>query len=75
MSNLVIYEKIRQYRISKGITQVWVAKRLGISPKTLNGIELGRQKLTTEMLEAICKKAFEVEPAIFFTDELLETKS
>jgi len=69
-----IYIRVRQYRLSKGMTQAWVAKQIGISPKTLNGIELGRQKLTAETLEAISKKAFGVEPSIFFNDEFLETK-
>ncbi|GAB6172034.1 hypothetical protein JCM15765_15120 [Paradesulfitobacterium aromaticivorans] len=69
-----IYEKIRFYRLKKGITQAWVANKIGIHPKTLNGIELGRQRLTVDMFELICRKAFGANPAIFFEDELLETK-
>jgi transcriptional regulator with XRE-family HTH domain len=70
-----LHEKLRLYRSSRGITQTWLANQIGIPLKTLNGIELGRQRLSADMFELICRKGFDVNPGIFFKDGFLETKT
>ena len=70
-----LHEKLRLYRSSRGITQTWVAEQAGISVKTLSAVELGRQRLTADTFELICRKGLGVDPGIFFKDQFLETKN
>ncbi len=72
--DIKLYEKIRLYRKNNGISQKWVAQSIGMSEKTLNGIELGRQRLTTDTFESICS-VFNVDPSIFFASEVLDYKN
>ena len=69
-----LYEKVRAYRQANGITQSFVANQINMSPKTLNAIEKGRQRLQADTFELICRNGLKVDPSIFFTNEFLETK-
>jgi len=69
-----LYEKIRDYRISKGITQTHIAKMTGISNKRISYIENGVTELRAEDFILIAEKGFELDPS-FFTDSVLETKN
>lgn len=71
---MTLNEKVKLYIDNHGITQTFVANKLDISLKTLNGILLGRQRLSAEMLERICKEALQIDPSIFFNTDVLETK-
>lgn len=70
-----VHERVRRYREAHGITQSWIAKQIGMSVKSYNGVELGRQRLTADVFELICKKGFKVDPGIFFDNRFLGTKS
>lgn len=50
-----VNEKLRAIRQSKGITQKFVAKSLGIHTATYNGYELGRRKIHVELLKDIAE--------------------
>lgn len=69
-----LYEKIRDYRISKGITQTHIAKKTGISNKKISYIEKGVTELKAEDFILIAEKGFGVDPS-FFTNEVLVTKN
>lgn len=70
-----LYEKVRAYRLAHGIKQTFVADETGISVKTINGIEMGRQRLSADMFELICTKGLKVNPGIFFAANVLITKN
>ena len=69
-----LYEKIRDYRISKGITQTHVAKMTGISNKKISYIETGVTELKADDFILIAEKGLGVNPS-FFTNDVLETKN
>lgn len=62
-----IGEKIKQYRIDKGLTLADVETRAGLADGNLSRIERGKQWLTEEKLYAIAD-ALRVHPAEFFVD-------
>lgn len=68
-----LYEKLRDYRISKGITQTHIARMTGISNKKISYIENGVTELKAEDFMLIAEKGLGVDPS-FFTDVVLETK-
>lgn len=68
-----INERIKDYRLSKGITQKYIAEKAGISNKKLSFIENGNVELKAKDLISI-SKALEV-PVSFFTNEVLENKN
>jgi transcriptional regulator with XRE-family HTH domain len=51
----VLGERLHLARRRAGISQVALAKRAGISPTTLNRVELGRQKLYVETLVTLAR--------------------
>lgn len=67
---MLLHEMIRDYRKSKGVSQMHIAKLTGINNQRLSNIENGVTSLKVEDFCKICK-ALEVEPN-FFTDKLLE---
>lgn len=46
---------IREYLISHGISQAFVARKIGISKQKLNGILNGRQEIKAMELKAVCE--------------------
>lgn len=74
MELMKLHEKLDRYIVTHGIKQSWIAEQTNISPKTLNAVLKGRQRLTVEMLDEICK-ALKIEPGIFFKEKFLETKT
>lgn len=69
-----LHELIRDYRISKGITQTHISKVTGISNKKISNIENGRVTMKAEEYILICEKGLDINPS-FFTNEVLETKN
>lgn len=69
-----LYKQLRDYRISKGITQTHIAKKTGISNKKISYIETGVTELKADDFMLIAKKGLGVDPS-FFTNEVLETKN
>jgi transcriptional regulator with XRE-family HTH domain len=71
---LKVHENLRLIRKSKGITQVYVAEKLGIPVQTYNGYELGRRNLKADMISKIASILDEpVEN--FFKQKIYETKN
>lgn len=46
---------IREYLISHGISQAFIARKCGISKQKLNGILNGRQEIKARELKAVCE--------------------
>ncbi len=68
-----VHEIVRQVRKSKGITQVYIAEILDIPVQTYNSYELGRRRITVELLKEISRILNEpVEN--FFEKKIYETK-
>ena len=59
-----VYENVRAYIDQKGIKQISVAKKAGISNSTFNAIMNGKRTLYAEDLRAVCL-ALDVSPEIF----------
>lgn len=62
--NLRVYQKVRGYIEDKGIKQVVVAQKAGISKTTFNAIMNGKRTLYADDLRAICI-ALDVSPEVF----------
>jgi len=61
-----VCEMLREYRENKGITQSFIAQKLGKSVSRISAIERGGIKLTADEFVEICILGYEVNPAIFF---------
>lgn len=70
-----LYEKVRAYRISKGISQTFVANSAKMNVKRYNYIEKGRQKMTANDFEIICRDGLGIDPAYFFDSDVLNSKN
>lgn len=46
---------IKNIRNQKGLKQIWVAKKAGISNRYLSGIESGKKNPTIKTIENVCK--------------------
>lgn len=68
-----LHELIRDYRKSKGISQVYIAEVTGIDNKRISNIETGRVELKAEEFILICEEGLGVSPS-FFSNQFLETK-
>lgn len=69
-----INKLIREYRKSKGLTQIYVAKATGIDNKRLSHIETGRLELKADEFLMLCEKGLKIDPS-YFTKKLLEIES
>lgn len=69
-----LYELIRDYRKSKGISQKYISEITGIHNKRISNIETGRVELKAEEFIMICEKGFGISPS-FFSNTFLETKN
>lgn len=66
--------KLKMFLKSKGISQTFVAKKVGIPVSTLGSVLSGSVSLKVDLLEDVCK-AIGVPPADFFAFKCLESKS
>lgn len=66
---LRVYQKVRDYIDKKGIKQVTVAQKAGISTATFSAIMNGKRTLYADDLRAICI-ALDVSPETFIEVEL-----
>ncbi|HDX9587628.1 TPA: helix-turn-helix transcriptional regulator [Bacillus pseudomycoides] len=60
-----INQKIRELRIAKGISQVFIAKELNISISAYNMKETGKRSFKAQELKYVAK-ALNEQPSIFF---------
>lgn len=70
----MIGKRVKQVRESLGVKQNWLANKVGMSATWLHDIESGRLRLSAEMAKKIAD-ALEVDVAIFFTPNVLETRT
>lgn len=66
---MYVYQKVRSYIDEKGLKQIAVAKKSGISKTTFNAIMNGKRTLYADDLRSICL-ALNVSPETF-----IETKN
>lgn len=62
-----VCQMMRKYRESKGMTQSYIARKVGKTSQRISALEAGSIRLTADELVEICVKGFEITPAIFFT--------
>ena len=68
-------DMLREFRVSKGITQTHVAKMTGKDNKRISALENGEIALKGDEMLDIIIKGFGVSPAYFFAVELSENES
>lgn len=59
-------KKVKELRLSKGMSQEQFAEKIGINAQQLSRIECGKSYLTYKVLEALCD-TFDKQPHYFFT--------
>lgn len=68
----MVHTNVEKIRIAKGVTKTHLAAKLRMSVQGYRHIVSGKTRLDVERLKIIAH-ALDVEPAIFFNDELTET--
>lgn len=69
-----INQMLRDFREKRGVTQVFVAKKAGISSKRMSQLETGLIRVTVDEFLTICIKGYGVTPQIFFDEQLSENE-
>ena len=64
-----VYQRLREYRESKGVTQTHIAKKTGKTIQRISALETGGIRLTADEFVELCVNGYEVSPAIFFAEE------
>lgn len=70
-----MHQRLREYRESKGVTQTHIAKKTGKSVQRISALEIGAIRLTVDEFEELCVNGYEVNPAIFFTDQFSKNEN
>lgn len=70
-----MYQRLRDYRESKGVTQTHIAKKTGKTVQRISALETGGIRLTVDEFEEICVKGYGVNPAIFFTEQFSKNEN
>ncbi len=70
-----MHQRLREYRESKGVTQTHIAKKTGKTVQRISALETGAIRLTVDEFEELCVNGYEVNPAIFFTDQFSNSES
>lgn len=70
--NILLGKKIKEIRKNRGLTQDFLAEKVGIDAKHLSRIECGKSSLSLNLLYKICD-ALCVEPATIF--DISQTKN
>ncbi len=61
--------RIKELRMSEGLTQEQLAERIGLQPQTIAAIETGRSFISADVLSKFCNY-FNVEPSVFFSKKI-----
>lgn len=67
-----VYQMMREYRESTGVTQTHVAKKTGKTAQRISALENGTIRLTADELVDICMSGFSITPSKFFSIALSE---
>lgn len=70
---MLLHELIRDYRKSKGVSQMHLSKVTGIENDVISAVENGNRNLRANEFLLLCK-GLEVDPKIFM-DKLLENEN
>lgn len=65
-------KKIKRMRINRGLTQEQLAEAVDVSQRTLSGIEIGENFVTSETLDKIIKALNTSSEELFATSHLKE---
>lgn len=65
-------KKIKRMRINRGLTQEQLAEAVDVSQRTLSGIEIGENFVTSETLDKIIKALNTTSEELFATSHLKE---
>ena len=69
-----MYQRLREYRESKGVTQTHIAKKTGKTIQRISALETGGIRLTADEFVELCMTGYEFSPAIFFKDGFSKTE-
>ena len=70
-----MHQRLREYRESKGVTLTHIAKKTGKTVQRISALETGVIRLTVDEFEELCVNGYEVNPAIFFTDQFSKNEN
>lgn len=69
-----VYQMMREYRESTGMTQTHIAKKTGKAAQRISALENGSIRLTADELVDICMNGFGITPSNFFSIALSENE-
>jgi Predicted transcription regulator containing HTH domain len=69
-----LYKVIGKHMNDNGIKQSFVAQETGLTQDRVSSVLNGKRKLSADEFVLICRKAFKVNPSIFFDKSVLESK-
>lgn len=73
--NKPVYQMMREYRESTGMTQTHIAKKTGKAAQRISALENGSIRLTADELVDICMNGFGITPSNFFSIVLSEIEN
>ena len=71
--NILLGKKIKKKRKKRGLTQDFLAEKVGIDAKHLSRIECGKNSLSLNLLYKICD-VLSIEPCVLFDNIALKNK-
>ncbi|GAK12207.1 helix-turn-helix domain-containing protein [Geomicrobium sp. JCM 19039] len=72
----MVGKKAREIRISKGIQQSFVSRKLGYkSPSSLNDIEMGRRQLKADQIPLLAEILGVSEYELFFNENVRDSRN
>lgn len=66
--------RVRDYLIATGRSQAWLAREMGWNARHVNEVLLGRQVITDQFVDAVCRVLAMPAFLLFDADELLDGK-
>lgn len=72
--NILLGKKIKEIRKMRGLTQDYLAEKVGIDAKHLSRIECGKNSLSLNLLYKICT-VLNIEPCSLFDNSALKSKT
>jgi len=70
-----VHQALREFRENRGISQVFVAGKVGKKSGRISELETGAIRLTADELVDILLRGFGVSPAYFFTEMFSENET
>lgn len=67
-----VHQMLRDFRESRGVTQIHVARQAGLTAQRISQLETGLVRLTADEFLKIIIDGFGTTPQIFFDEQLSE---